>query len=721
MIIDALAIIAGIISVALATIVIAQGGSTKLLRWAYAFFAGGVGLWAIFLGLFLVIDSADFAPFFVALYYIIGLFIPYAFLLFSYAYLSLPLSRFVKLFAIVPWFVMAILIAMPGFMVQSIDAGPAKEVELVTSAYWLYSIIFIVYTAIGLLLLIKNAAKTTVSLRHRRIVAISLFIGFAGGGYFDIILPLAGNYDLIVYGPLFAFVTSAGIFYVIAKHGLFDIKFTVIRAINYALTLMTIGAVYLSVAYLIFTVLLGESSSSTQLTFNLVLTVLLAILFQPVKLLFDQWTNRIFYRYTYRAEDVFSQVNVLLATTNDLHTLLRSVARTIGEAVKAKQAFFFVFTDDGFVSTGTARHARLSLKEAQWLSETVFANSDHVVLDRPSSSGELHAMMVSHRLSVIVPLKRDQVIIGYFFLGEHQKSAYTTRDIRLLESLSSELVIAIQNTLVLQQVKELNAHLEQRIDSSTKELRASNQQLKKLDEAKDEFISMASHQLRTPLTSIKGYVSMLMEGDVGKVTDEQKHLLQEAFVSSERMVRLIGDFLNVSRLQTGKFVIEKRPIDLAQLVADEIDALGSNAASRDLSFSYKKPKGIPLLMLDENKIQQVIMNFADNALYYSKEASTIQVTLKKVDGMVEFSVKDSGIGVPKDQQDQLFNKFFRATNARQQRPDGTGVGLFLAKKVIDAHGGEIVFTSKENKGSTFGFRLPIEKLRASGDTNELGD
>jgi signal transduction histidine kinase len=280
----------------------------------------------------------------------------------------------------------------------------------------------------------------------------------------------------------------------------------------------------------------------------------------------------------------------------------------------------------------------------------------------------------------------------------------------VLRTIADELVIAIQNALSIQEVKDLNAHLEQRIDAATKELRASNAQLQKLDEAKDEFISMASHQLRTPLTSIKGYVSMLMDGDVGEVSKEQKHLLEEAFMSSERMVRLIGDFLNVSRLQTGKFVIDKHPVDLGKIVGDEVESLKTNAEVRGLKFMFKKSKNIPKLNLDESKIQQVIMNFCDNAIFYSKDNSKIVVELAVVDNYVQFTVKDSGIGVPATEQDQLFTKFFRATNARKQRPDGTGVGLFLAKKVIDAHDGKIVFESQEGKGSTFGFRLPIKKV-----------
>ena len=301
--------------------------------------------------------------------------------------------------------------------------------------------------------------------------------------------------------------------------------------------------------------------------------------------------------------------------------------------------------------------------------------------------------------------------MGYLFLGEHMRSNYSARDIRVIRSLADELVIAIQNALSVEQIKELNAHLEQRVDAATKELRRSNAQLQKLDEAKDDFISMASHQLRTPLTSIKGYLSMMIEGDVGKITPEQTHVLNEAFISSERMVRLIGDFLNVSRLQTGKFVIDKHPVDLALLVQRELDSLEPNAAARGMKFVYKAPKNLPKFDLDESKIQQVIMNFSDNALYYSKENAKITVSLKKTGDWVEFIVKDKGIGVPEVEQNHLFDKFFRATNARRVRPDGTGVGLFLAKKVVHDHYGQIIFESKEGKGSSFGFRLPLPRSK----------
>jgi hypothetical protein len=211
MIVSFLALLAGAISVALGLIVVAEGANTKAMRIAYGMFAGSVGMWAIFLGLFLTLPPNSFTGFIVVMYYSIGVLIPYAFLLFCLAYLSIPTSLKVRLFALLPWILMTVLIAIPGVMINSIDAGSAKDVDLVFNTYLLYSSIFIVYVAIGLWLLITKAARAKGVLAHRRIVAASLFIGFAGGGFFDIILPLFGNYSLIAYGPLFAFVTSAGI------------------------------------------------------------------------------------------------------------------------------------------------------------------------------------------------------------------------------------------------------------------------------------------------------------------------------------------------------------------------------------------------------------------------------------------------------------------------------------------------------------------------------
>lgn len=153
---------------------------------------------------------------------------------------------------------------------------------------------------------------------------------------------------------------------------------------------------------------------------------------------------------------------------------------------------------------------------------------------------------------------------------------------------------------------------------------------------------------------------MVLDGDAGEISASQRQLLQEAFTSSERMVHLISDFLNVSRLQTGKFVIDQVQTDLVSLVAEEVANVSQVASAHKVNVRFRKPARFPLLYLDENKLRQVIMNLIDNAIYYSPNADTVRVRLSIEDGDVVLRVVDHGMGVPKDAQKRLFTKFFRA-------------------------------------------------------------
>ncbi len=268
-----------------------------------------------------------------------------------------------------------------------------------------------------------------------------------------------------------------------------------------------------------------------------------------------------------------------------------------------------------------------------------------------------------------------------------------------MDHLSETVGVALDNKLLFEENQR-----------TLRQLQESSSKLRALDEAKDDFVSMASHQLRTPLTSVKGYLSMVMEGDAGKLTPQQRTMLAQAYSSSQRMVYIIADLLNVSRLRTGKFVIEATPANLTQMAAEEVELLQPIAKSHSLKLSFAPPKNFPELMLDETKLRQVIMNFIDNAIHYTPEGGHINVRLLNKPTTVELRVEDNGMGVPRAEQHHLFTKFYRAANARKARPDGTGLGLFMAKKIIIAQGGALIFESRESQGSTFGFTFSKAKL-----------
>ena len=599
----------------------------------------------------------------------------------------------------------AIVAALPGVVGANIEG-----MAIVTRPFGivLYGGIILFFLIGACMILLSKRRGHRVLRRQAQLILVGIATSSIFGILFNLILPAMGNYAFIQLGPASAIFFIGTVAYAIARYSLFDVRIAILRAIAYAATLSVLVTFYLLVAALVAAAFNNSPPAPEQTVVTIITALIMAMLLQPIKHFFDKMTAKVFYKDNYDTSAFFATVNKTLSASTDLRHILEQTATVISQTLKAEQMFFYVALDeDHYLFAGTENHTKIAVSDVRTMIESgatvTILRADDLSLDE-----SIRRLLMSYNVAVAIPVVREKVILGYMLLGDKRSGDYTRRDLRLLQAIVDELVIAIQKATAVEQVKELNAHLEQRIDTATRELRHTNAQLHKLDEAKDEFISMASHQLRTPLTSIKGYISMLMEGDVGSITKEQEHLLREAFISSERMVRLIGDFLNVSRLQTGKFMIDRHPVDISQLVKNEIEGLSPSAAARSLTFEYQSPKNLPLLQLDENKIQQVVMNFADNAIYYSKENSVIKISLRKTKQAVEFTVTDTGIGVPKDQQSKLFSKFFRASNARLQRPDGTGVGLFLAKKVIDAHKGEIIFTSKEGKGSTFGFRLPLE-------------
>ena len=616
--------------------------------------------------------------------------------------------------------VTAILGATP-FVFFAVSSGSHEAVTPTASwgfvIFVLHTLLILIFTVIYLINGLNNRSK-----RRRRqdtCIIIGILPTLVLAPITGLLLPVAfGMTQFVALTPLYIVFFVVVTAYAMIRHGLFDIRLAAVRLAAYALTLTAMAALYVGIVYLLSTWVVHNQTVQTNALLSpiaIVTALILALLFQPLKRVFDRFTDRLFYKDNYSMSQFLGHANQTLASTSDLRTLLERTSRVIAETLKTNRVFFFVYLPEGrYLTAGTEHHPRLMPSEfTMHENRFITSSTDVFIASQLDDSDLVRRMMASHRIELFMPLKKAGKLVGYVCLGEPNTIGYTSRDIRALMTLSDELIIAIQNALSVDEVRRLNETLEQRIASATKELRSSNAQLQRLDEIKDEFISMASHQLRTPLTSIKGYISMIIDGDAGHITDEQKHLLTEAFVSSERMVRLIGDFLNVSRLQTGKFMIDKHPVDMIKLVQREIDGLKQNAQARHLHFVYIHPKTLPLVDLDENKVQQVIMNFADNAIYYSKDNGKITITLDEVPGYIELKVVDNGIGVPADEQKQLFNKFFRATNARRARPDGTGVGLFLARKVVDAHNGTIIFDSKEGKGSTFGFRLPVEKQAKS--------
>lgn len=260
---------------------------------------------------------------------------------------------------------------------------------------------------------------------------------------------------------------------------------------------------------------------------------------------------------------------------------------------------------------------------------------------------------------------------------------------------------------VLKEVKQ-----REEISRLAEDLRKANLELKKLDQLKSEFVSLASHQLRTPLTVIKGYISMIQEGSFGAVPENLKETLRKIYISNERLIGLVGDFLNLSRIESGKLQYLFQPINLEEITSSVYEEFKEVAKEKKLELTYEHPDApLPQAMIDKDKFRQVIMNLLDNAVKYTKRGFIklkISLDSSHPNGIaILLSISDSGIGMNRDDLEMIFKRFSRGEQGFKANTGGLGLGLYLAKRIISDHGGEIWATSDgPGEGSTFWVRVP---------------
>ncbi len=585
------------------------------------------------------------------------------------------------------------------------------------SAYYFLIVYYIICFTHGTRLLMREYSTSTnhIARRQMQFIFMGIVSSVSFGMIFNAVLPIFGYIEASYIGSVsvlfFAFFTSLAI----VRYRLLNIRLIVARSVAYVLSIGLLFLCYIIAYTLLMRVMAGENNVSVAVSLlNVVVLALAVLLYQPQKRFFDRITNKIFYQDAYDPQKFLDQLNKTVISNIEIGILLRHSAQVIASNLRVDEVMFMVFegSENGDVrSIGLAKKAKSRglvhyLKRGEIPQERL-VSVDTIERDYP----ELHSHMIENNIAVIGQLTPeltiDRPVPAYMLLGAKKSgNPYGRSDLQIIEIIADELVVAIQNALRFEEIQNFSITLQQKVDEATKKLVKTNQKLKELDATKDDFISMASHQLRTPLTSVKGLLSMVVEGDAGKLTPLQQEMLTQAYVSSQRMTYLIADLLNASRLKSGKFAIERSVTNLATLAQQEVAQLVETAKARSLTLTYEIPDAFPDLMLDETKTRQLIMNFIDNAIYYTPSGGAITVKVIDKPKSVELQVVDTGLGVPKADQPRLFTKFYRAKNAQNARPDGTGLGLFMAKKVIIAQGGAIIFKSQEGKGSTFGFSFP---------------
>lgn len=585
---------------------------------------------------------------------------------------------------------------------------------------WLYLIFLIfvwgfiiIYCFFLLLMELKNATGNyRLQLFY---VLLGSAIGFLGGSTNFLsmtgikLLPPIGS-PLVAAYPLF-------LGYAMIRHRLMDIKLV---ARQYSVYLFTIACIILPAILLKYVSII--LFPAYDLLIDGIILILSVSFFPALKEYFYRISNKYFFSSLYDGREVIAGLSDKLRSTLEIGQIYNFVSESLMSAFHSramgvltysqKKNEYVILFNNGFNLGGRGRFSgdetlhRVYIQKNKPIVVEELKNTPYQNLCQPTIE-----MLNNLKVELLAPLNLKDSTIGIIALGPKESGdMYNDEDLRVLEVVGAQVAIAMENALLYEKTKKFNITMKKEVERATKDLIEANAKLIKLDEAKSEFISIASHQLRTPLTVIKGYISMMLENNFGDLDEKKRVPLEKVFISNERLIQLVENLLNISRIESGRLQFNYAVMQLEDMVDSVVEELMPTAKKKGLKLVWKKPATpLPKVNIDEEKIRQVVMNLTDNAIKYTKQG-TVTVGIREDNGNIEFSVSDSGMGISPIDLPNLFQKFSRGTGTSLVHTEGTGLGLYVARQMIESHKGCTWAESKgEGMGSRFIFTIPIQK------------
>jgi len=290
--------------------------------------------------------------------------------------------------------------------------------------------------------------------------------------------------------------------------------------------------------------------------------------------------------------------------------------------------------------------------------------------------------------------------------GERYLLGQALLDLQLIDQPTLDNAITEQIIALRTALEDANRNLERRVEERTAELQEALRKLSELNQMKANFVANVSHELRTPLTHVKGYLELLVTGSLGSLTDEEQNALQIAQRAAGRLESLIDNLILFSQASRGEMTLRLSPVNLNRIAKEVFEYSCSKAEDRNVSLLYEVKPDLPPVQADEEKISWAILQLLENAIKFTPSGGQVTLSIRpESERMIMVAVSDTGIGIPEDRRGEIFEPFHQLDGSSTRRYGGTGLGLALAREILDAHGSIIEVQSEPGTGSTFRFAL----------------
>ncbi|TAJ09841.1 MAG: GAF domain-containing sensor histidine kinase [Nitrospirae bacterium] len=445
---------------------------------------------------------------------------------------------------------------------------------------------------------------------------------------------------------------------------------------------------------------------------------------------------------------ILHRAGLLFSSTLDRDLLFDSVLRALNEDLHYDRAMISLYDRDRRVAhkirimgvseacTAFAENLAIPVTDPHLLEGAVLLEGRPILVRNLQEVWHclhpLHqqlATMTGAKSFISVPLKVKSQVMGALTVDRTEVNGLGQADLDLMVTVTNQVAIALDNADAYAQIEALNVGLEAKVRERTRELErlnqdlaAANQKLRELDHLKSAFVSIVSHELRTPMTSIKGYVENLLDGISGPLNNRQAQSLERVKCNADRLTRMTNELLDLSRIEAGLIDLRLAPITIPELVADVMDSAQAFAQPKSITLRQRYAAAPPPITADRDKLHQVLTNLIHNAIKFTPQHGLVLVEATTLEGQVEICVSDSGCGIPEQELNRVFEKFYRGPSAPIETR-GAGLGLSITKSLVELHGGRIWVTSSRGQGSRFCFTLPIEtpiKPNESSPTYRLG-